>query len=106
DAVERAVHAGIVVVAAAGNRGKDEAGNSVYGGIESPGNDPHVITVGALNTHGTVARSDDELTTYSSNGPTALDGLIKPDMAAPWNKFVSAEALGSSLVGNYPGVHT
>ena len=39
-AVERAVQAGIVVVVAAGNRGKDAEGRSVYGGIESPGNDP------------------------------------------------------------------
>ncbi len=38
EAVERAVHAGIVVVAAAGNRGKDAEGRSVYGLIESPGN--------------------------------------------------------------------
>ena len=91
EAVERAVNAGIVVVAAAGNRGKDEAGNSVYGGIDSPG---------------TVARSDDELATYSSKGPTVIDGLIKPDIAAPGNKIVSAEALGSSLVANYAGVHT
>ncbi|HET9467129.1 MAG TPA: S8 family serine peptidase, partial [Vicinamibacterales bacterium] len=50
EAVERAVHAGIVVVAAAGNRGKDAEGRSVHGLIESPGIDPYVITVGALNT--------------------------------------------------------
>ena len=46
-AVERAVHAGIVVVVAAGNRGKDAQGRSVHGLIESPGIDPYVITVGA-----------------------------------------------------------
>ena len=71
-AVERAVHAGIVVVAAAGNRGKDAQGRSVHGLIESPGIDPYVITVGALNTKQTAARSDDELATYSSKGPTAV----------------------------------
>ena len=59
EAVERAVHEGIVVVAAAGNRGNDDQGRSVYGLIESPGIDPHVITVGAINTKGTVRRSDD-----------------------------------------------
>jgi len=105
EAVERAVGAGIVVVVAAGNRGSDDAGHSLLGTIESPGNDPYVITVGALNTHGTVARSDDELTTYSSRGPTAIDSLIKPDLVAPGNKIVSAEALGSYLAG-YAGVHT
>ena len=93
-AVERAVHAGIVVVAAAGNRGKDAQGRSVHGLIESPGIDPYVITVGALNTKGTAQRSDDELTTYSSKGPTAVDRFLKPDLVAPGNKIVSAEALG------------
>ena len=92
EAVERAVNAGIVVVAAAGNRGKDDEGRSVYGLIESPGIDPYVITVGALNTKGTARRSDDELATYSSKGPTLVDGLLKPDIAAPGNKIVSAEA--------------
>ncbi len=77
EAVERAVHAGIVVVAAAGNRGKDDEGRSVYGLIESPGIDPYVITVGALNTKGTARRSDDELATYSSKGPTLVDWLAE-----------------------------
>ena len=104
EAVERAVHAGIVVVAAAGNRGKNAEGQSVYGTIDSPGNDPYVITVGALNTKGTVARSDDELASYSSKGPT-MDGIIKPDLAAPGNKIVSAEAAGGSLIADNPTLH-
>jgi len=49
--VEACARAGIVVVAAAGNYGKDENGNKIYGGILSPGNDPAAITVGAVNTH-------------------------------------------------------
>ena len=105
EAVERAVHAGIVVVAAAGNRGKDDEGRSVYGLIESPGIDPYVITVGASNTKGTARRSDDELATYSSKGPTVIDGLIKPDLVAPGNKIVSAEALGASLIADHPTLH-
>ena len=105
EAVERAVHAGIVVVAAAGNRGKDAEGRSVYGSIESPGNSPYAITVGAVNTKGTPARSDDELTTYSSKGPTWIDGIIKPDVAAPGNKIVSAAAPGGSLFADYPALH-
>jgi serine protease AprX len=48
-AARQAVAAGIVVVCAAGNSGKDLDGNIRYGGIHSPGNDPSVITVGALN---------------------------------------------------------
>ena len=104
-AVERAVQAGIVVVAAAGNRGKDAEGRSVHGLIESPGNDPYVITVGATNTKGTARRSDDELATYSSKGPTWIDGIIKPDLAAPGNKIVSAEALGGSLIAEHATLH-
>ncbi|MBC7805346.1 MAG: S8 family serine peptidase, partial [Akkermansiaceae bacterium] len=47
-AAERAVNAGLVVVASAGNMG------GAYGTVGAPGNDPKVITVGATNTGGTV----------------------------------------------------
>ncbi|HEX8652666.1 MAG TPA: S8 family serine peptidase, partial [Pyrinomonadaceae bacterium] len=69
-AVRRLVDAGIVVVAAAGNNGKDGSGHKVYGQIHSPGNEPSAITVGASNTFGTDERQDDGITTYSSRGPT------------------------------------
>src|SRR5437870_3599926 len=52
-AVRKLVDAGIVVVAAAGNEGKDGSGNKIYGQIHSPGNEPSAITVGAVNTYGT-----------------------------------------------------
>ena len=39
-----------VVVAAAGNNGKDAAGDKLYGYIHAPGNEPSAITVGAANT--------------------------------------------------------
>src|SRR6266404_5714435 len=64
------VDAGIVVVVAAGNNGKDSNGNKIYGQIHAPGNEPSVITVGAANTFGTDARNDDGVATYSSRGPT------------------------------------
>ena len=68
-AVERAVQAGIVVVCSAGNLGKHPVtGQPIIGAINSPGNSPSVITVGALNTKGTPQRSDDEVATYSSRG--------------------------------------
>ena len=79
-AVERAYRAGIVVVASAGNFGKTADGRSIYGGITTPGNSPFAITVGALNTKGTPWRSDDEVASYSSKGPTLYDRLIKPDL--------------------------
>ena len=71
-AVERAYRAGIVVVASAGNHGKTADGRPIYGGITTPGISPFAITVGALNTKGTPWRSDDEVASYSSKGPTLL----------------------------------
>jgi serine protease AprX len=70
EAVERAVDAGMVVVVAAGNQGRNTAGQTVLGSITSPGNSPFAITVGALDAHDTAKRSDDTVATYSSRGPT------------------------------------
>ncbi len=113
-AAERAWKKGIVVVAAAGNSGKDERGRKIYGAIHSPGTDPTVITVGAVNTFGSDGRSDDGVATYSSRGPTRgsteegesgkkhFDNIIKPDLVAPGNKIISAEAVNSSLIKENP----
>jgi serine protease AprX len=100
-AARRAVNAGIVVVASAGNFGKDLMGNKLYGTIGSPGIEPSVITVGAANTYGTGYRGDDTVATFSSRGPTRgyvtltngarkYDNLIKPDLIAPGNKLIGA----------------
>jgi serine protease AprX len=105
EAVARAVGAGIVVVAAAGNNGETAQGVPILGGITSPGNSPFAITVGALNTWGTVGRSDDSVTSYSSRGPTKYDLAVKPDLAAPGNKIVSLEANHGYLADNYPVLH-
>ncbi len=102
-AVEAAWNAGIVVVVAAGNDGRDNSfNNNGYGTINAPGNDPYVITVGAMNTMGTPDRSDDVMTTYSSKGPTAIDHIVKPDIVAPGNQVISLQAQGSTLVTTYP----
>jgi serine protease AprX len=105
EAVDRAVAAGIVVVAAAGNYGQTADGRNVIGGTASPGNDPGAITVGALDTHGTPVRSDDTVATYSSRGPTRYDLVLKPDLVAPGSHVVSAEAAGSYLARTYPQRH-
>jgi serine protease AprX len=101
-AVERAHGAGLVVVASAGNMGRLADGRRVMGGITSPGNSPFAITVGALNTQGTAFRSDDEVASYSSVGPTRFDHLIKPDVAAPGTRIRSLLAPASTLGLEHP----
>ena len=100
-AVEAAWKAGIVVVAAAGNDGRDNSvGTNGYGTIEAPGNDPYVITVGAMKAMGTYSRTDDLVASYSSKGPSALDHVVKPDIMAPGNHVVSLLAPHSTLAGD------
>jgi serine protease AprX len=82
-AAQRAVNAGIVVVAAAGNYGRAPQGGTRYGGITAPGNAPWVLTVGASSHMGTVDRADDTVAVFSSRGPTAIDYSAKPDVVAP-----------------------
>jgi serine protease AprX len=102
-AVEAAWKAGIVVVAAAGNYGRSTTmGIDGYGTIASPGNDPYVITVGAMKTNGTSIRSDDSIASYSSKGPTAFDFIVKPDLVAPGNNVVSLMAPNSTIVSEFP----
>ena len=105
EAAERAVAAGIVVVASAGNGGRTTDGRLVFGGVTSPGNDPSVLTVGAVDTHGTAMRSDDTVAPFSSRGPTRYDMVIKPDVVAPGTRIVSAEAEGSYLSRTFPDRH-
>ena len=67
--------AGITVVAAAGNSGPNE--NS----IKSPGNNPYVITVGALDI------KNFQVADFSSRGPTIYGH--KPDLLAPAVDIIS-----------------
>ena len=112
-AVRKLVDAGLVVVAAAGNNGKDGAGQKLYGAIHSPGTEPSAVTVGAANTFGTDARSDDAVASYSSRGPTRggwtdllgvrrHDNLVKPDLVAPGNKLIYAASEDNYLITKYP----
>jgi serine protease AprX len=95
-AVEQAWFAGIVVVAAAGNGGS-AAGSVGY----APGNDPHVITVGAVDDMATKATGDDQLTTWSSRGVTQ-DGHAKPDVVAPGAKIAGPLSPGSYYAQQCP----
>ena len=81
----------IVVVAASGNDG------SVSDAVSySPGNDPYVITAGALDDRGTTSLTDDIVPAWSSRGVTQ-DGFAKPDLLAPGTKLVAALAPSSTF---------
>lgn len=88
-AVEKAIQAGLIVCAAAGNFG--ELGSYVT----SPGNHPDVITVGALDDRGTVDRSDDRVAPFSSRGNSYMPGETKPDLLAPGVKVIAPRAEGA-----------
>jgi serine protease AprX len=96
-AVERAWDAGIAVVVAASNRGP------APGTISKPGDDPVALTVGAVDDRGTAGVGDDELPKFSSRGPTAADGLAKPDVVAPGAHLVSLRSVGSTIDNAFPG---
>jgi subtilisin family serine protease len=89
--VERAWDAGITVVVSAGNRGP---GSST---ISKPGDDPLVITVGAVDDRGSTDLADHEIPDFTSRGPTTADGLAKPDLVAPGVHIRSLRVPGSTI---------
>ena len=95
-ATEVLTFAGIVAVVAAGNGGDDSST------ITTPGTDPFVLTVGALDDHGTVSPLDDTIPEWSSRGPTPFDAIAKPDVVAPGRRIVGLRAAGSTLDLLYP----
>src|SRR2546428_6390235 len=99
-ATRQAVEHGIVVVAAAGNRGRS-SGHPQYGGITAPGNAPWVVTVGASSHMGTTDRADDVMAAFSSRGATRIDYAAKPDLVAPGVGIESLSDPGSTLYSNY-----
>ena len=102
-AVERAWKAGIVVVVAAGNDGRNLNLNpDGYGTINAPGNDPYVITVGAVRTMETPDLNDDLIASYSSKGPSFIDAVAKPDIVAPGNLVTSLRFKQDPLADDNP----
>ena len=94
-AVERAWDAGLLVVVAASNRGP------AAGTIAKPGDDPWVVTVGAVDDRGTPGTGDDQVPDFSSRGPTP-EGVAKPDLVAPGGHVLSLRAPGSTLDTSFP----
>src|SRR5919197_2135404 len=101
DPLDKAVEAlwlkGIVVVAAAGNHGQGVAVSESY----APGNDPFVITVGALDQHMTSDPSDDTVPSWSAYGMT-MDGFHKPDVSAPGRYMVAPVPSTASIPTTVP----
>jgi len=95
-AVEAVWNSGIAVVVSAGNAGP------FNGTILSPGDDPLVITVGALDDMATTSAADDEMTDFSSVGPTSPDGWVKPDLVTSGRSVVSLAAPGSTVYDDNP----
>ena len=93
DECERVISSGVVVVAAAGNQGRQryttaegrvaEAYLSIS--ITDPGNADLVITVGATHRYRPHTYG---VSYFSSRGPTG-DGRIKPDLVAPGEKITA-----------------
>jgi serine protease AprX len=87
---ERLVNSGVVVVAAAGNRGYQnfETKDGLYEGyaafsITDPGNADGVVTVGATHRYWPHTYG---VSFFSSRGPTG-DGRLKPDLVAPGERI-------------------
>ncbi|MFB7450736.1 S8 family serine peptidase [Streptomyces sp. NPDC056194] len=76
---------GILFAIAAGNEG--ESGPASVG---SPGSADSALTVGAVD-------KDDKLAPFSSTGPRAGDGAVKPDVTAPGVAITAAAAAGSAI---------
>ena len=90
-AAEKAWDSGIMVVVAAGNEGPGE------GTVSTPGIDPKVLTVGAIDDKNTPEREDDSISLFTSRGPTTPDGLVKPDVVAPGVEIFGPLSPGSTL---------
>jgi serine protease AprX len=93
-AVEKLWFNNVVVVAAAGNYGISNTEPS--GVLYSPGNDPFVITVGAVDLGGSSRANDDQAAPWSAWGYTR-DGFYKPEVSAPGRYMVGPIPAGSSL---------
>ena len=96
-AVERLWFAGVTVVAASGNFGTGSAVDM----SAAPGNDPFIITVGALDQNQTSDPSDDTVTPWSAYGFTG-DGFSKPDIAAPGRYMVMPVPMDATIPNAVP----
>src|SRR5262245_11213328 len=93
-AVEKLWFGGVTVVAAAGNYGLP---NGQPSGVPyAPGNDPFVITVGALDLDGTIRIWEHDVPSWSAYGYTK-DGFRKPEVAAAGRYMIGPIPPSSTL---------
>jgi serine protease AprX len=93
-AVEKLWFGGVFVVAAAGNYGSASGPSGV---MYAPGNDPFVMTVGAIDLGASIYRSDDTAAPWSAWGYTE-DGFAKPEIGAAGRYMVGPVPPTSTLV--------
>ncbi len=79
---------GTLFVVAAGNNGRDRS-------INSPGDAPSALTVGAVDRQ-------DQLADFSSRGPAPVSFALKPDLTAPGVGISAARAADGKLGGSGP----
>ena len=92
-AVEKLWFGGVTVVVAAGNYGKPDGPSGVP---YAPGNDPFVITVGAVDLEGSVNARKHDVPNWSAYGYTK-DGFRKPEVAAAGRYMVGPIPANATL---------
>jgi serine protease AprX len=97
-AVEKLWFGGVVVVAASGNYGSPDGPSGVK---YAPGNDPFVITVGAIDLEGSVNARKHDVPGWSAYGYT-YDGFRKPEVVAAGRYMVGPIPANSTLKKDKP----
>jgi serine protease AprX len=93
-AAEMAWNKGIVVVASGGNQG------DTYPGLNSPAYNSRLLAIGAVDTKGTTAITDDTIPGFSA----VFGGNFQrgPDLVAPGVGIISSRVPGSVIAETYP----
>jgi len=92
-AVEKLWFGGVTVVVAAGNYGKEDGPSGVP---YAPGNDPFVITVGAIDLEGVTNVHRHDVPNWSAYGYTR-DGFRKPEVAAAGRYMIGPVPTNATL---------
>jgi serine protease AprX len=97
-AVERLWFSGVTVVVASGNYGKPDGPSGVP---FAPGNDPFVITVGAVDLEGSPSVRQHEIADWSAYGYTK-DGFRKPELVAAGRYMIGPVPASATLPQERP----